>query len=86
MDSINDQIQNQLYCKLISMNSAHFEYSGCFFNKEHMKRIDPGDSAKGIYMYVYRYTATLYIYGSIYKYGHTHICIYIYIRYRRSDG
>jgi hypothetical protein len=52
MDNINDQIQNQLYCKLISMNSAHFEYSGCFFNKEHMKRIDPGDLAKGRYICV----------------------------------
>ena len=47
LDNVNDQIQNQLYCKLISMSSPHFEYEACLFNREHMKRIDPGDLAKG---------------------------------------
>ena len=48
LDSAEDQIQNQLYCKLIAMNSAHFDYEGCLFSKDHMTRIDPGDQAKGL--------------------------------------
>jgi hypothetical protein len=48
LDSVEDQIQNQLYCKLISMNSAHFDYEGCLFSREHMFRTDPGDQAKGL--------------------------------------
>lgn len=48
LDSVEDQIQNQLFCKLISMNSAHFDYEGCLFSKDHMFRTDPGDQAKGL--------------------------------------
>jgi hypothetical protein len=48
LDQVEDQIQNQLYCKLISMNSAHFDYEGCLFSREHMFRTDPGDQAKGL--------------------------------------
>lgn len=48
LDQVEDQIQNQLYCKLISMNSPHFDYEGCLFSREHMFRIDPGDQAKGL--------------------------------------
>ena len=48
LDSAEDQIQNQLYCKLIAMNSAHFDYEGCLFSRDHMTRIDPGDQAKGL--------------------------------------
>lgn len=48
LDSAEDQIQNQLYCKLIALNSAHFDYEGCLFSKDHMTRIDPGDQAKGL--------------------------------------
>jgi hypothetical protein len=47
LDDVNDQIQNQLYCKLVSMNTAHFEYEACLFSREHMKRTDPGDMHKG---------------------------------------
>lgn len=43
MDSLEDQIQNQLYCSLIAMNTPHFDYEGCLFSKDHMRRIDPGD-------------------------------------------
>lgn len=43
MDSIDDQVQNQLYCKLIAMNTPHFDYEGCLFSRDHMSRIDPGD-------------------------------------------
>lgn len=48
LDTAEDQIQNQLYCKLIALNSAHFDYEGCLFSKDHMTRIDPGDQAKGL--------------------------------------
>lgn len=48
LDAVEDQIQNQLFCKLISMNSAHFDYEGCLFSKDHMFRTDPGDQAKGL--------------------------------------
>jgi hypothetical protein len=55
LDDVNDQIQNQLYCKLVSMNTAHFEYEACLFSREHMKRTDPGDMHKGQYIHI-RYT------------------------------
>lgn len=48
LDNLEDQIQNQLYCKLISLNTPHFDYEGCLFSKEHMFRTDPGDQAKGL--------------------------------------
>lgn len=31
LDTAEDQIQNQLYCKLISMNTPHFDYEGMFY-------------------------------------------------------
>lgn len=48
MDKLDDQIQNQLFCKLIALNSPHFDYEGCLFSREHMTRIDPGDQASGL--------------------------------------
>ena len=48
MDSLDDQIQNQLYCRLIALNTPHFDYEGCLFSREHMTRIDPGDQAQGL--------------------------------------
>ena len=53
LDDVNDQIQNQLYCKLVSMNTAHFEYEACLFSREHMKRTDPGDMHKGTHTTVH---------------------------------
>ena len=43
MDSIDDQVQNMLYCRLIALNTPNFDYEGCLFSREHMQRIDPGD-------------------------------------------
>jgi hypothetical protein len=43
LNSLEIQIQNQLYCKLISLNTPHFDYAGCLFSKEHMTRVDAGD-------------------------------------------
>lgn len=48
LDSLEHQVQNQLYCRLIAMNTAHFDYEGCLFSREHMQRIDPGDAASGL--------------------------------------
>lgn len=48
LNNLDDQIQNQLYCKLISLNSAHFDYDACLFSKDHMSRIDMCDQAKGL--------------------------------------
>jgi hypothetical protein len=48
MDALEDQVQNQLLCRLIAMNTPHFDYEGCLFSKEHMSRIDPGDMDKGL--------------------------------------
>lgn len=48
LDSAEDQIQNQLFCRLVAMNTAHFDYEACLFSKDHMTRIDPGDQAKGL--------------------------------------
>lgn len=48
LNSIDDQIQNQLFCKLIALNSPYFDYDGCLFSTEHMKRIDPGDVDSGL--------------------------------------
>lgn len=48
LPTIEDQLQNQLFCRLIALNSAHFDYEGCLFSREHMARIDPGDQAKGL--------------------------------------
>ena len=49
MDSIELQVQNQLFCRLIALNSPHFDYDGCLFSREHMIRVDPGDMAKGMW-------------------------------------
>ena len=48
MDRLEDQVQNMLFCRLIAMNTPHFDYEGCLFSREHMTRIDPGDQAKGL--------------------------------------
>lgn len=47
LETVNDQVQNQLFCKLISLNSPHFEYEACLFDKEHMQRIDPSEMQNG---------------------------------------
>lgn len=43
VDTFEDQVQNQLFCRLIALNSPHFDYDGCLFSKDHMTRTDPGD-------------------------------------------
>ncbi len=68
LDQVEDQIQNQLFCKLISMNTAHFDYEGCLFSKEHMVRIDPGDQAKGLTAEGSGRVNTYLAYGLIHSY------------------
>ena len=68
MDSLDDQVQNQLYCQLISMNTPHFDYEGCLFSKEHMTRIDPGDAKKGLTAEGSGRVATYLHYGIIHSY------------------
>jgi hypothetical protein len=68
LDSIEDQVQNQLFCKLISLNTPHFDYEGCLFSKEHMYRIDPGDQAKGLTAEGSGRVATYLAYGLIHSY------------------
>ena len=46
MDTVEDQAQNQLYCKLLSINSPFFDYAGCLFSKRHMYRVEASDAAK----------------------------------------
>ena len=48
LDSVDDQVQNMLYCRLIALNTPHFDYEGCLFSREHMTRIDPGDRGAGL--------------------------------------
>ena len=48
MDSFDHQVQNQLFCKLIAYNTAHFDYDGCLFSRDHMQRVDPGDRSSGL--------------------------------------
>ena len=36
MNSVEEQVQNQLYCQLIALNTPHFDYQSCLFSKEHM--------------------------------------------------
>lgn len=48
MDNLDVQVQNQLFCRLIALNSPHFDYEGCLFSREHMVRIDPGDAEHGL--------------------------------------
>jgi hypothetical protein len=68
LDSIEDQVQNQLFCKLIAMNTPHFDYEGCLFSREHMVRIDPGDQAKGLTAEGSGRVATYLAYGLIHSY------------------
>jgi len=68
MDSLTDQVQNQLYCQLIAMNTPNFEYEGCLFSKEHMSRIDPGDAKKGLTAEGSGRVATYLNYGLIHSY------------------
>ncbi|KAK1170305.1 cytosolic carboxypeptidase-like protein 5 isoform X1 [Acipenser oxyrinchus oxyrinchus] len=39
----NEQVENMLYPKLISMNSAHFDFSGCNFSEKNMYAKDKRD-------------------------------------------
>ena len=48
IENAQEQTQNQLFCKLIGLNTPHFDYPSCLFSKEHMSRIDPGDKSKGL--------------------------------------
>lgn len=48
LDSINHQTQNQLYCRLIALNTPYFDYQSCLFSKKHMFRIEPSDMSKGL--------------------------------------
>jgi len=68
MDNIADQVQNQLYCLLIAMNTSHFDYEGCLFSKEHMTRIDPGDAKKGLTAEGSGRVSTFLRYGLIHSY------------------
>jgi hypothetical protein len=43
LPSLEAQVQNQLYCKLIALNTPHFDYTGCLFSRDHMTRVDAGD-------------------------------------------
>ena len=49
LDLLQEQVDNQLYALLLTVNSAHFDYDGCVFSKKHMQRVDAGDglSAEG---------------------------------------
>lgn len=68
LDSLDDQIQNQLFCKLVSLNSAHFDYEGCLFSREHMVRIDPGDAVSGLTAEGSGRVATYLAHGLIHSY------------------
>jgi hypothetical protein len=68
LDEIDHQVQNQMYCKLIAMNSSHFDYEGCLFSREHMSRIDPGDQAKGLTAEGSGRVATYISHGLIHSY------------------
>ena len=48
MNDMADQVQNQMFCQLIALNTPHFDYDGCLFSRDHMTRIDPCDQAKGL--------------------------------------
>jgi len=68
LETLEDQIQNQLFCKLIALNTPHFDYEGCLFSKEHMYRIDPGDQAKGLTAEGSGRVSTYLSYGLIHSY------------------
>ena len=48
LDSVQYQTQNQLYCRLIALNTPYFDYQSCLFSKKHMFRIEPSDMSKGL--------------------------------------
>lgn len=68
MDTVIEQTQNQLFCYLIALNSPHFDYSACLFSREHMTRIDPGDSKKGLTAEGSGRVATYLAHGIIHSY------------------
>ena len=68
MDKLEDQVQNMLFCRLIAMNTAHFDYEGCLFSREHMTRIDPGDQAKGLTAEGSSRVATYLAHGLVHSY------------------
>ena len=68
LDSAEDQIQNQLFCRLIALNTPHFDYEGCLFSKEHMNRIDNCDAAKGLTAEGSGRVSTYLDYGLIHSY------------------
>jgi len=68
MDTLEDQVQNMLYCRLVALNTPHFDYEGCLFSREHMSRIDPGDMAKGLTAEGSGRVANFLAYGIIHSY------------------
>ena len=68
MNDLADQVQNQLYCQLISLNTPFFDYEGCLFSRDHMTRIDPCDQAKGLTAEGSGRVATYLAYGLIHSY------------------
>lgn len=68
INDIEDQLQNQLLCSLIALNTPHFDYSGCLFSREHMTRIDPCDQAKGLTAEGSGRVAIYLAYGLIHSY------------------
>ena len=68
MDTVEEQVQNQLYCNLIALNTPHFDYPSCLFSREHMTRIDPGDMKKGLTAEGSGRVATYLSHGIIHSY------------------
>ena len=68
MDSLEDQVQNMLFCRLVAMNTPHFDYEGCLFSREHMTRIDPGDAGKGLTAEGSSRVATYLSHGLVHSY------------------
>lgn len=48
LSTVSAQVQTQLYCKLLAMNTNVFDYNSCLFSRKHMYRTDPGDVHKGL--------------------------------------
>ena len=68
LDSAEAQIQNQLFCRLMTLNTPHFDYEACLFSKEHMNRIDGCDAAKGLTAEGSGRVSTYLNYGLIHSY------------------